>query len=295
MAPSVAKDRSWFKTYIPFSSTLNGMEVLGIGTVEIPTKRSPNLSGVSAHSSLCLTEVLHVPSCICNIVGYPLISDGYEVTTSRGAKSRGTVTNSNGKNVAFFDPNKRFFTLKLRQNPAGKPYGPCPFEDGAIYWLKCDWDDVEIRKWWDFKKENGINKPISGSAQPVKENAPYTAEERAYLKDTWRGEYKFLLAHGLNIHKEEDREEGRSILRAMREHEDSDEDSDDDEYEFEGHQADYNFSHRQLDWIERNFKNSEQFMLSYGLKFYNDDDVDEAKAIADYMMRHGGEDLALHV
>jgi hypothetical protein len=118
--------------------------------------------------------------------------------------------------------------------------------------------------------------------------ASYTAEETASLKENYGSEFHFLLQHGLKIHNEEDREEGRAILRAIMRADDDESDNSeedfDDESAFEGHQADYNFTHRQLDWIEQHYRNSEQFMISYGLKFYDNEDLEEAKAIAEVMM-----------
>ncbi|KAK4182170.1 hypothetical protein QBC35DRAFT_396505 [Podospora australis] len=46
---------------------------------------------------------------------------------------------------------------------------------------------------------------------------PYTSEERQWLQRHWGGEFKFLQAYGLSIYKEEDREEGRRIVRAFME------------------------------------------------------------------------------
>ena len=43
----------------------------------------------------------------------------------------------------------------------------------------------------------------------------YTAEEKEWLKENWGGEYRFLRAYELSIYKEEDREEGRAIVRAF--------------------------------------------------------------------------------
>lgn len=45
--------------------------------------------------------------------------------------------------------------------------------------------------------------------------APYTAAEKQWLKDAWVDEFHFLRAYGLSIYKEEDREEGRAIVRAF--------------------------------------------------------------------------------
>lgn len=45
----------------------------------------------------------------------------------------------------------------------------------------------------------------------------YTAEEKAYIKEQFGGEYKMLRDNGLSIYKESDREEGRAIARAFME------------------------------------------------------------------------------
>ena len=47
------------------------------------------------------------------------------------------------------------------------------------------------------------------------EAPPLTSEEKAWLNEHWGGEFKFLAAYGLSIYKEEDREEGRRIVRGM--------------------------------------------------------------------------------
>jgi hypothetical protein len=289
---SIAKDRGWFKTYTPFTSTIENLPVLGIGTVEIPTKRSPNLSGVSSHGSLHLKEVLHVPGFICNIIGSPILFDGYNIETGITSKSKGAIKDSKGKTVAYFDPKSRFFALKVRGNPTGPLLGPHVFKEGTLYVLSCYWDSVEQQKWQEFKEKNGLTDPVSGSAGVADGSPPYTADEKTYLKENWRDEYHFLLEHGLNIHKEVDRAEGRSILRAFRDEDDVHNNSEDDEFDLEGHQADYNFSHSQLDWIEKHYGNSESFMLSYGLKFYDNDDIEEAKAIVDAMMAQDEENIS---
>lgn len=46
-------------------------------------------------------------------------------------------------------------------------------------------------------------------------SAPYTSEEKQWLKDNFGDEYHFLLCYGLSIYKEDDREEGRAIARGM--------------------------------------------------------------------------------
>lgn len=46
----------------------------------------------------------------------------------------------------------------------------------------------------------------------------YTAEEKQCLKEGWGDEYHFLRDNGLSIYKEEDREEGRSVVQGFVEH-----------------------------------------------------------------------------
>jgi hypothetical protein len=58
-----AKDRSSFKTYRQLQGTAQGITVIGIGTVELQTLRSPDNPG--SHT-LVLEDVLHIPSAICN-------------------------------------------------------------------------------------------------------------------------------------------------------------------------------------------------------------------------------------
>jgi hypothetical protein len=213
-----------------------------------------------------------------------MYTDGYNPTLETSTKSRGTIKDSQGRNVAYFDPKSQLFAIKMRYPPNGPTLGPHALKKDVLYMLGCRWDDAEKRKWREFKARNGI-------ATSSPDAAPYTDEETTFLKENFGSEFHFLMQYGLKIHDEEDREEGRVILRAimredeMSEDEESDDKEDDyDESEFEGHQADYNFTERQLDWIEKHYRNSEQFMISYGLKFYDDEDLEDAKAIVEAMM-----------
>jgi hypothetical protein len=44
---------------------------------------------------------------------------------------------------------------------------------------------------------------------------PYTEEEKAWLRKNWKNEFHFLASYQLRIYDEDDREEGRTILRAF--------------------------------------------------------------------------------
>jgi hypothetical protein len=199
--------------------------VLGVGTVEIPTKRSPNRSGVSSHGSLHLKHVLHVPGFIRNVIGASIgISDGYEVDIGGGPTKQGTIKDSWGKNMAYFDPNRRLFSIKVRNQPGGPKLGPCAFRTDTMYMISCQWDPSEQQKWLDYQVGYGLNNLGSEPTRATDTNPPYTDAEKAFLKITWRNEYHFLLQHGLKIHQKEDRAEGRLILRALMHEDHSDKD-----------------------------------------------------------------------
>ena len=134
----------------------------------------------------------------------------------------------------------------------------------------------------------------------------YNAEEKAWLKKNYGNEFKFLLAHGLKIFKEGDRDEGKAIVQAMMKNEsrnknkgtrggqDEDRDASDDELDEEtevddflrdleedpmSHVADYHFSEPELDFIKKHYKHSGNFLLSYGLKPFDDSDCMAGKQI----------------
>lgn len=134
---------------------------------------------------------------------------------------------------------------------------------------------------------------------------PCTQEERDWLKKHFDGEFKFLREYGLSIYKDEDREEGRQILRALMEGDLGEEtstrsekarvegdDEPEEENQFlreleerpESHAADYHFSKDELEWIEKHYGYSSNFLMSFGLKFYDDEDCQEGKSIVQQSM-----------
>jgi len=204
----VAKDRAWFTDYTPYESVVgdlygmvkDGLRVEGIGTVELPTKRSPNRSWRDSHGILRLTNVLHVPSALCNIIGGPILED-YEVTNgSVGKASRGSIKDRKGRSVAYFDSRRCLFQVKLR----GYPVESNVLKDGQIYVINAIWPDSERQK-WETHQDGTTHHSRPG----------YTEKEKGWLRENYRSEFQFLRDFGLSIYKDEDREEGRAILRSM--------------------------------------------------------------------------------
>ncbi|KAJ9412559.1 hypothetical protein FOXG_17080 [Fusarium oxysporum f. sp. lycopersici 4287] len=211
----VAKDRSWFgDDYVSLNSAINSMtgtliEVIGIGTVDLPTKASPNRNGPRSHGTLRLRNVLHAPSIICNIIGSPVLDDYHVVTLVSGTSSGSIHRLSDSRRIAYFMPAPqaaRFFQVRLSGPPVGPKVGPPPFDPFTKYLLRVEWPDSE-RKKHDNAQLLLLDKDI--------DEGPLRANENAWVKKHYGDEFKFLQAHGLSIFKEKDRAEGRIIVRNM--------------------------------------------------------------------------------
>jgi hypothetical protein len=275
--------------------------VVGVGSVDLPVKRSPNLSGRRSHGILALSHVLHVPSSICNLIGQPILED-HDINLGFGqSKSRGTILDLQGKPVAYFNPDARLLEIKLSGPPVGPRGGPSPFNPSVAYVLTVDWPASEREKWAVSRSRQTEREPrTEPELQP-----PLAPEEKRWLKENWNGEFSFLQSYGLSIYKEDNRSEGRAILRGImkgEEDSESDEQSPDRECEMEGpetdnfddgdealgdpasHLADYHFTDEELDFIKAEYGNTLNFMFTFGLKFYKPGDGEEAKAIVRALM-----------
>jgi hypothetical protein len=289
-----ANHRDWFVRYKPFKThakaTIGGrFDVEGIGDVELRVKK-PNRNARPSYSIIWLKDVLYCPSALCNQVSIPSLAGSYGVSL----KPEGGEISRDNVPIGIIDSP---ILLKLRLS--GQSPNQTSLDEDGFYSLSFVWP-VEERRRWERVKAADLETERSS---PV---APYTDEEKEWLKENWGGEFRFLRAHLLKIHDEEDRAEGRRIVRAMMHNsddgDDSDDDDDSDDESFtisytngrgvkpiiphaEGHMADYHFSEDELVWIEENFGNSASFLATYGLKFYDDDDCKEGKRIVQVMMR----------
>jgi len=184
--------------------------VVGIGTVDLPVKRDPNATGPQSHGILRLHNVLHIPTIFCNVIGNPISKEYGILTGGPGTENTsGVIFDKQHRTVAYFDPQAVLFEVKLSDPPVGPAVGPSPFVRGAAYYINVRWADSEREKWEASRAAN---------AAESTEVPPLSDEEKQWLKKHWDGEFKFLASHGLSIYKDEDREEGRIILRAIMAH-----------------------------------------------------------------------------
>jgi hypothetical protein len=319
-----AVDRGWFTSYTPFKthlvdSVFDGppTPVHGIGNVTIQALKDKVDKGTQSQRTITLTNVLHTPGSICNILGRPFLVE------SKGEMSYGDgiLSEPNGSVIVQFESTRQQspqlpgipqMAGLLRLKPCTGPNMTFAeskvAEPNTAYVIRATWPDSERAKYENHCKAaiaaaklpathaTAASTASAASAAPVATASapPLNAEEKDWLKHKsgFGDEFQFLRAHGLSIYKEEDREEGRRIIRAFKvrddgeedEEEEKDEEGEDEEWDPTGHQADYAFTHEELEFMENGWGTSENFLFSYGLKFYNDEDLEEGKAIARAMM-----------
>ncbi|KAL9597722.1 MAG: hypothetical protein Q9219_004979 [cf. Caloplaca sp. 3 TL-2023] len=280
----LANHRDWFVSYQPFITTVDsgfknaGGQVLGIGDVELPTKTHPTRTGTAYQGTILLRDVLYAPSAFCNILGGPILAEHRGLMDFTDGTSKITVATT-GACVGLLD-HSTLFRLRLR----GQSAKQSSLDPKGIYFIRANWPPSERARWEAFR----ANKPQGRAAAPTKPNKdtqPLTEAERKWLKENYGNEFHFLRSHGLSIYRDDDREEGRRILRALVDDQgDSDDDSLDSfqrdlENDPSSHFADYHFSEAELDWIKIHYGHSANFLRCYGLKFYDDTDCEEGKSI----------------
>ncbi|KAM6528880.1 hypothetical protein FALCPG4_009832 [Fusarium falciforme] len=299
---SVARDRNWFSDdYVPFQTRIHDsrgiwFEAVGIGTVVLPIVQSEGERG-----EIILKNVLHYPDAVCNIVG-SLVSCGERVWTLRDDKMRPAVYFELGQD-------KPFHPLLLSGPPCGARLGRCPLDEkrNSLFGLYLPENERER-----FEVSQGRAR-VSQEEEEEDISVPLTDHEKAWLKKYWRSEFQFLAAYALSIYHEGDRSVGRDFLRQFmaedKKHKESHRyDMSEDEGDFfdepgqdglefgfmtrhdpDAHVADRHFSDDELAWIQERHGDSRTFLASNWLRFYNDDDCQEGKELAQQLMRRGAE------
>ncbi|RYP66737.1 hypothetical protein DL771_007617 [Monosporascus sp. 5C6A] len=191
------------------SATSDGIyEGLGVGTVELPVQREPGrTSGPDAHGILRLTNVLHIPDAICNVIGFPFVRDNHVSVGFGGSRqSQGFIADSQGRKLAFFEKDRPLCIVKLSDPPVGPVVGPRTIQSHGGYMIHCLWPDSERRRFEEYRE-----------SLARQQQQRYSEAEKQWIKEHYGNEFRFLLQHGLSIYKEEDRDEGRDIVKGLME------------------------------------------------------------------------------
>ena len=109
--------------------------------------------------------------------------------------------------------------------------------------------------------------------------AALTANEKEWLKANYKDEYHFLQQHGLSIYKEEDRQEGREIVRTLMAAEDEDEDEEESHPFDESARLLMDLSKAENAWVKEHYEGASNFLYAYGLKQPDVHDAEEGGRI----------------
>lgn len=283
----VANHRSWFVTFQEFKSkVLPGGEVQGIGDVQLEVKNSSSRKGRKSHNTITLKDVLYVPSAVCNILGMPSQRDFRVIVGPSSGKLKDLHTD---ETLAILDHVK---LLKLRL--VGQTGYKTSLEKDC-YYIIAQWSDAERARWNATKLALQAKRAAVAAPKPRTVVDEYSSQEKDWLKENFRSEFYFLRMYGLSIYDEEDRKEGRSIVRAFmkadeeaQEQEKNDADRnailEDAENDSDSHYADHYFNEDQLDYIEFHYRHSGNFMMCYGLEPWDEEDCREAIDIVEELM-----------
>jgi hypothetical protein len=206
----VANDRAWFTAYAPYRTKLAAMpgaepsvEVHGIGTVVLPTRTYHEGKSHKPSSEITLHQVLYVPQNPVNIFATCREPD---LHIQFGPEKVASITRRGSNKVLGLTVRSNLIKLWLK----GQTQDQSSLDPNGLYYFHATWPDSEVAKFIDHVAQ--LRKQPSSAAY---QTPPYTQEEHDFLAKHYGGEFKFLMTFGLKIHSEEDRDEGRSILRAM--------------------------------------------------------------------------------
>lgn len=236
----MCNDKPWFKTLVESPIIVKQRDVqlgtdlvrkaAGVGTVELPVKRSAHLQGRYAHDVLILENVLYTPGFQFNVVGGSILRQNgwrYDVDTPfKGQDS--CIIGGRDLQVCYMRHISELPCIRLSGPPNGPATAPSNLEADTEYKVNyVKWPEEERRR-FELSQSESVNQQTSKShTQPTvavaehvaadekSEKPYYTQKEKAWLKKHYGNEFKFLHTYGFSIYKEGDRAEGRHLARSM--------------------------------------------------------------------------------
>ena len=187
--PSVARDGAWFKEYTPFDTVVDDkdiaypLQVIGIGTVELPTMRNPCAVGEESQAILRLVNVLHAPTADCNIVGGKALSEEYQITIGPDSQAapRGIITRG-PEMVAYFESDRADSRIVLaRSLHLDERTMSQGCREIAVFWA-----DKERKKWAAHQAEPKATEEFIGDEEGDKNDEDDREDEKLeQLKPAW--------------------------------------------------------------------------------------------------------------
>lgn len=269
----VATHRDWFVRYTPFRTRFGniagagGTEVQGVGDVELEIRRSAvQGAGRKGSRKIILQDVLYAPGYTCNVFS----NDGYgEYDYSLKSDESALLEKNTGVTVGLLDK-IQLWKLWLK----GQPKGQSSLDPNGIYWINARWPESEKQRWMAHKRSSSAEAgPSTQRPSSTADNDQLTPAEQRFLKQHYGNEYNFLMQHGLKMFKDEDRKEGRRILRALMTDEGDSVEQGPNDYSRHVESGPPHpllasvppLTEREKFWLLKDFRGEDQFLLSHGL------------------------------
>lgn len=277
----VANHRDWFFNYTPFASRTevpngSGMEVVGIGDVQLEVNTRRPVDGGGSYHSLVLRDVLHVPEALVNVVAAPEVED---FTSCRFGQNAEMTNPDTG--VALLLDRPKLYKLWL----VGQPEGQTSLDSSSAYWVNVMWSEAERARWEAHKRGdgdgsgggwNGTHKRTqsaiqSSSGQSGKGRASKKSKKRNKKQNSGMSGGPELQDQSTQL-SEQTGHEAETPSRA------------------EGRPPRYSAAEKA--WLKTNYGSEFKFLRAHGLKIFKEDDRKEGEAIVRSMMSQGGSEEA---
>lgn len=282
----MARDRAWFKDdYVPYRTHFTNSQgeeltAIGVGTVAITIKW---LDG--ERTEFILRNVLHSLDVAWNIIGHPIIED-YYIDPIELPYHIWKVTDK-GSPIARFRRWGNNAVLSFTKLPRGTIPGPDVPPTEKI--LAVYWPEIERDRFAELHR---------GHVDCMFDS------ERAWLKENWGDEFRFLREHQLNMYNEDERREGTFIMKmAMAEESDRRQMRKERGYgdwieqrafanepellldRINSHLAKRHLSDAEREWIDDRYGDLKTFLDWFRYRLYEPDEREEAKERLEWLMR----------
>lgn len=198
----VANNKDWFTKLTEFKSQLGsiylgpkvGPEILGVGDVELEVVKSVSPGGKKLFRKIFLRNVVYAPTNNTNIFACSP-STGFGLDFMHGKFFLHTTHQA----VGMID-----VVVLTKLWLKGQPRGKSCLDPNMGYCIGATWPLEEEYRWKAHQQE------LVFGLKPR-----YNEEEKLWLKKNFGNEFRFLQQYGLSIYKEEDRDDGKRIVKAL--------------------------------------------------------------------------------
>lgn len=282
----VANHRDWFLNSTPFASKIyspfgSGIEVLGIGDVQLEVNMKQHMDVGGAFHSLVLRDVLYAPEATTNVVAgrdlgeFSTCSLGYD----------GEIYNPKTGATLLLD-GTRLYKLWL----VGQPWGQTSLRSDRAYLITVHWPDTERARWESYKR-------VEGETAVVTDEHAHKRTHSAITNGTAPVSHSGASNGGGNARGRKKRNKGKGHPQIL-----ATDDSQPRNTAAQTVQAEPTFQARggpqassparrrpryssaDKAWLKANYGNEFKFLRAYGLKIFKEDDRQEGERIVRSMM-----------